>query len=165
MLEIFAIPYIFVTGWIGWLIFEPLVRIDEPQPLTRAKIVLSDLLSVTLPVSVLAASAKLLIPESSLSLTVQLIVITFVLVFVALAFAAGLYLIPKRPKVSLIKRTTVIAVIAPFGSLLTLGWIGFLTWACVYSVMYLAPAMVVVGAATQGLRMLTLWVCQGETKS
>lgn len=58
----------------------------------------------------------------------------------------------------------IMGVIAPFGILLTVGWIGFLIWACAYSLMYSVPSTIAVAAATLVLRILGFWVCQTESK-
>ena len=55
--------------------------------------------------------------------------------------------------------------IAPFGILLTVGWIGFLIWACAYSLLYSVPSTVAIAATTLGLRMLSFWVCQDDPKA
>ena len=58
----------------------------------------------------------------------------------------------------------VVGIIAPFGILLTFGWIGLLIWAAAYSILYLVPSSIALAAAASGLRMLGVWVCQAESK-
>ncbi|MEM6688804.1 MAG: hypothetical protein AAF664_05215 [Planctomycetota bacterium] len=162
MMEIFAIPYFAVSGVIGWVIFGPFFRILESESLSRANITVSDLLAVALPVGVLFGAARWVMPESFQSITVQVIVIAIAFAFAATALAAGLFLVPKGIPITFVKRIAVVGIIAPFGILLTIGWVGFLTWACVYSMLYLAPTTIVLAAAISGLRILGSWVCQDE---
>jgi hypothetical protein len=162
MLEIFAIPYLGVTGLIGWLIFAPFFRLHQSEPLSRSRVAISDLFAMSLPVGILLSLAKWMTPVSNLSLLTQVIGIIATLAFAATTLTVGLFLIPKTFEVTFLKRIAVVGIIAPFGILLTVAWIGILTWACIYSVMYLAPAMIAVAAITFGLRMLTLWVCEAE---
>ncbi|MEM6978290.1 MAG: hypothetical protein AAF539_01400 [Planctomycetota bacterium] len=164
MLEIFALPYIFVSGVIGWAIFEPFVRVEKSESLSLAKVAITDLLAIAVPVSVLFLSARWMMPENILSFWVQSIVIMSALLFAATALAAGLFLVPKAFQVTFLKRMIVVGIIAPFGILLTVGWIGLLVWACIYSIVYFAPTSIAIAAATFGLRVLALWVCQMDSQ-
>jgi len=78
--------------------------------------------------------------------------------------AAGLFLVPKTFQVTFFKRMAIMGVIAPFGILLTIGWIGFLIWACTYSLLYSVPSTIAIAAATLGLRILSFWVCQADSE-
>jgi hypothetical protein len=91
-------------------------------------------------------------------------VVASALLFAVIALTAGLFLVPKTFQVTFFKRMAVVGIIAPFGLLLTIGWIGFLIWASTYSIMYLAPSSIAIAAATSGLRILGVWVCQAESK-
>ncbi|MFN3193777.1 MAG: hypothetical protein ACE361_24905 [Aureliella sp.] len=162
MLEIFALPYIGVTGLIGWAIFAPFFRFHASQPLTRAKLAIGDLLALSFQVSIVLSVAGWITPVSELSLTKKLLVVLAAFLYAAASLTAGLFLLPRALAVSFLQRMAVIGVIAPFGILLTVGWVVFLTWACMQSVMYFAPAMIAIAAVTQALRMLTLWVCPTE---
>ena len=162
MLEIFALPYIAISGVIGWLIFGQFFRSNDSDSLSRGNITTGDLLAIALPIGVLFSSARWVIPVEILSPLVQAIMVMLTLLFAATALVVALFLVPKRFPVTSIKRMTVVGVIAPFGILLTVGWIGFLIWACTYSISYLAPSSIAIAAATSGLRMLSFWVCQAE---
>ena len=164
MLEIFALPYFAVSGVIGWVIFQPFFHADDSESLSLANVTITDLLAISLPVSVLFASAKWMMPESILSLTVQAIVVAVALLFAVIALTAGLFLVPKRFQVTFVKRMAVVGIIAPFGILLSIGWVGFLVWASAYSILYLVPSSIAIAAATSGLRILGVWVCQAESK-
>ncbi|MEO1527416.1 MAG: hypothetical protein AAFX06_18455 [Planctomycetota bacterium] len=160
MLEIFALPYFVISGVIGWAIFAPFLRTDDSESLTCAKVTISDLLAMSLPVCVLVLSASWFMPSSIQSTLVQAIVLAIALLFAVSGVAASLYLVPKTFRVSFVKRMTLVGLIAPFGIVLTVGWIGFPVWACLQSISYLAPSMVGIGGATMGLRVLSLWVCR-----
>ena len=162
MLEIFALPYFLISGLIGWAIFAPFFRINESESLSCANVTISDLLAISLPVSVIFLSANRMMPVSILSLSVQASVLVIAFVFAMATLTAGLFLVPKQFQVTFLKRMTIVGIIAPFGILLTIGWIGFLVYACVYSILYLAPSMVAIAAATSGLHLLGLWVCESE---
>ena len=157
MLEVFALPYFAVSGVIGWAIFQPFFRSEDSD--SPASIATTDLLAIALPVSVFFLLAKLMMPVSILSLAVQAIVIVTALLFAAIALAVGLFLVAKTTQVTFPKRMLVVGVIAPFGILLTVGWIGLLIWPCAYSMLYLAPSSIAIAAATFGLRVLGSWVC------
>lgn len=90
-------------------------------------------------------------------------VLIIALVFAAATLVSGLYLIPKTAEVTFLKRASVVGVIAPFGIIMIIGWIGFLTWAGFYSILYPIPTMILIAAITIGLRRLALWVCQPES--
>lgn len=160
MLEIFAIPYIVVTGVIGWMIFEPFFRLDESQSLSRSRVTIGDLLACPLPIGVLLVFFRWVTPEDYLTLMVRVLAMLVAMLFAGAAWLAGLYLMPKTFDVPFLKRVVVVGIIAPFGILLTLGWIGFLVWVAFYSVIYVAPALVAIALSTLVLRMLTLWVCK-----
>lgn len=164
MMEVFVLPYFVVSGVIGWVIFGPFFRTDESESLSPANITISDLLAISLPVSLLFSCARWVMPVSILSLSVQAIVVAIALLFAVLALTAGLFLVPKTFQVTFFKRMTVVGIIAPFGILLTIGWIGFLIWASAYSILYLVPSSIAIAAATSGLRILGVWVCQAESK-
>jgi hypothetical protein len=104
-------------------------------------------------------------PVGILSLTVQAIMVAVALLFAVIALTAGLMLVPKTFQVTFFKRMTVVGIIAPFGILLTIGWIGFLIWAGAYSISYLVPLAIVIAAATSGLRILGFWVCRAESEA
>ena len=163
MLEIFALPYFAVSGVIGWVIFEPFFRNDRSESLSAANITTSDLLAISFPVSVLFSCATWMMPVSIRSLTVQAIVVGIALLFAVSALTAGIYLVPKTFQVTFLKRITVVGIIAPFGILLTIGWIGFLIWACAYSILYLAPSSLAIATSIAALRVLGFWVCQDES--
>ncbi|MEM6472277.1 MAG: hypothetical protein AAF802_22135 [Planctomycetota bacterium] len=165
MLEIFALPYFVVSGVIGWAVFGPFIRIEDSEALSRADIAISDLLAVSLPVGVVFASACWMMPVSILSVAVQAIVLFTALLFGVTALAVGLFLVPKKINVTFFKRMTVVGVIAPLGILLTVGWVGFPVWACLYSISYFVPSMFAIAAATMGLRFLGQWVCKTDSES
>lgn len=162
MLEIFAFPYFVVSGVIGWAIFAPFFRMSEFDSLSCAKVATSDLLAVSLPVGVVYLSANWSLPLSIQSPWVQAFVLTLALAFAATALITGLFLVPKEFPVTSAKRMAIVGIIAPFGVLLTIGWIGLPIWACLHSILYLLPSMIAIAAATFGLRLLGLWVCQAE---
>jgi hypothetical protein len=164
MLEIFALPYFAISGAIGWTIFEPFLRNDRYESLSPAKITTTDLLATFFPVSVIFACASWMIPVNTLSFSVQAVVVAIALLFAVIGLTAGLFLMPKTFQVAFLKRMAVVGIIAPFGLLLTIGWIGFLIWVSGYSIIYLAPSAIALAAATSGLRILGVWVCQAESK-
>ena len=164
MLEIFALPYFAVSGLIGWIIFAPFFRIEESESLSRANVTISDLLAISLPVSVLFASTRWIVPADVQSPVIQAIVVVGALLFALTALTVGLFLVPKKFQVTFMKRMATVGIIAPLGILLVVGWIGFLIWACTYSMLYLPPSMIALAAATAGLRVLGLWVCQEDTQ-
>ncbi|MEM8913276.1 MAG: hypothetical protein AAGC97_16030 [Planctomycetota bacterium] len=165
MLEVFALPYFAVSGVIGWFIFAPFFRVDSSESLSRSSITISDLLAISIPVSVLFSAASWMMPVSIASPWVQAIVIATAFGFAATALTAGLFLVPKTIEVTSLKRMTIVGIIAPFGILLMVGWIGFLIWACVVSIVYLAPSMIAIAAVTAGLRGLSRWACQPKKPS
>lgn len=101
-------------------------------------------------------------PVSALSLPTQAIVVAIALLFAITALTVGLYLMPSTFPLTFLKRIVVVGVIAPFGMLLTIGWIGLLIWASTYSIVYLGPSLIAIVAATSGLCLLSFWVCQPE---
>lgn len=163
MLEIFALPYFAVSGVIGWVIFEPFFRNDESESLARADLAITDLLAISLPISVLFASVTWMMPARIRSLEVQAVVITSGLLFAAVALTLGLILVPRTFHLTFLKRMAIVGVIAPLGILLTIGWVGFLIWSWSYSILYLAPSSMAIAAAIAGLRILGVWVCQRES--
>jgi hypothetical protein len=166
MLEIFALPYFAITGVVGWAVFEPFFRADDTElSFSLAKIAITDLLAVCLPVGVLLTAARWMVPGATLSLPVQMIVLAIALLFAAIALIAGLFLLRRMIETTFIKRLAVVGIIAPFGVLLTMGWVVFLVWSCTFSMSYVFPSSLAIAAATYGLRILGLWVCQIETKA
>ena len=162
MLEIFALPYFVVSGVIGWAVFSPFFRVNDSDSLSCSSVTTSDLLAISLPISVVFVTANWMFPIDIPSLWVQALVIAIALAFAIIALTTGLFLVPKTFQITFLKRMAIVGVIAPSGILLTLCWIGLLVWACVYSILYLIPSMIAVALATIGLRMLGLWVCQAE---
>lgn len=160
MLEVFALPYLAVTGVIAWAIFEPFFRVNDADSLSCASVTISDLLAAPLPVSFVLVTVGWIMPARSLSFWVQAIVLVSALALAATSLWVGLFLVPKSFQVTFLKRMAIVGVIAPFGTLLTIGWIGIAGWACFYSIAYLAPAMFLMAFATLGLRKLALWVCR-----
>tara|TARA_Y100000385_G_C12841675_1_gene529044 strand:+ start:114 stop:656 length:543 start_codon:yes stop_codon:yes gene_type:complete len=165
MLEIFAIPYLAISGVIGWLIFQPFLPAHQSESLLPAKITITDLLAISLPISIVFSFTRVIAPLGDLSGSMQATVAVTALLVAIPWLAAGLFLVPKTFQVTFFKRVTIMGFIAPFGILLTVGWIGFLIWACAYSLLYSVPSTVAIAAATLGLRMLSFWVCQDDPKA
>ncbi|MEM9366326.1 MAG: hypothetical protein AAGD07_10030 [Planctomycetota bacterium] len=165
MLEIFALPYFAVSGVIGWVIFEPFLRANDSETLSRASVVTTDLLAICLPVGVLLALARWGMPEGSVSPWLQLAVIAMALLFAMTALTTGLFLVPKKTPLPFIKRMTLVGIIAPSGILLMMGWIALLIYACFFSVVYFAPSSIAIALATLGLRVLSVWVCRQNVPS
>lgn len=159
MLEIFGIPYLGVTGVIGWLIFAPFFQSHEAPLSFPTRVTISDLLTLPLTMGVFFSFAGWLVPLRTQSLLLQSSVMVIGLLFSVATLTLGLFLLPENNGTSL-KRITVVGLIAPLGGLLTFAWVGFVVWVSTYSVMYLVPAMIVIAALTFGLRTLTLWVCK-----
>ncbi|MEM7560137.1 MAG: hypothetical protein AAF394_13545 [Planctomycetota bacterium] len=159
MLEIFGIPYLGVTGVIGWLIFAPFFQDHETQLSFPTRVTISDLFTLPLTMGVFFSFAGCLIPLRTQSLLLQSAVTTIGLLFSVAALGLGLLLLPENNESSL-KRFAVVGLVAPLGGLLTFAWVGLVVWVSTYSVMYLVPAMIVIAALTFGLRTLTLWVCK-----
>ena len=159
MLEIFAVPYFAISGVIGWVIFEPFFRRGESESFTLVNITTTDLLAVTIPISLIFLCAGWILPENIMSLPIQLVVIATAMLFAVLALILGLFLLPDNASVSFFKRMAVVGIITPIGILLTLGWIGLLIWAGAHSMLYLAPSSIAIAAMCSGLRILGRWVC------
>ena len=98
-MEIFALPYIAVSGVIGWVIFQPLLPSDDSESLTPAKLAITDLLAISLPVGVLFAFATWTMPENILSVYVQAIVVAIVLLFIIKPLRFLYYLINKESSI------------------------------------------------------------------
>ena len=160
MLEIFAIPYLAISGVIGWLIFQPFLPAHQSESLLPAKITTTDLLAIALPISIIFSFARLITPLSNMSISMQATMAVIALLIAIPWLTAGLFLVPKTFQVTFFKRLAIMGIIAPFGILLTIGWIGFLIWACAYSLLYSVPSTIAIAAATFGLRILSVWVCQ-----
>lgn len=165
MLEIFAFPYFVVSGVIGWSIFAPFVHVDVTGSLSRSKVTITDLLAVSFTVSMFVATACWMMPETIRTVWVQVLVLVMALLFAALALTAGLFLVPKSFQVTFLQRMAIVGVVAPSGILLTVGWIGLPVWACFQSISYFAPSMIVIAAATAGLRMVALWICRSDSST
>ncbi len=164
MLEIFAIPYLAISGVIGWLIFQPFLPAHQSESLLPAKITVTDLLAISLPISIVFSIARYLAPLGNLSVSMQATVAATALLAAVPWLTAGLFLVPKNFQVTFIKRMALMGFIAPLGILLSVGWIGLLIWACTYSLLYSVPSTIAVAAATFGLRILGFWVCQADSK-
>ena len=162
MLEIFALPYLAISGVIGWLIFRPFLPTHESDSVFPAKITITDLLAISLPISIVFSLTRWIEPLGDMSRSMQATVVVTAFVFAVPWLAAGLFLVPKTFQVTFFQRMLVMGVIGPFGILLTVGWIGFLIWACTQSLIYIVPATLLIAAATLGLRMLGSWVCQSD---
>ncbi len=162
MLEIFGIPYLGVTGVIGWLIFAPFFTNHEATVAFPTRATISDLLTLPLTMGVFFSFVGLLIPLKTQTLFLQSTVLVIGLLFSVSTLALGLLLLPKNIELSTLKRITVVGLIAPLGGLLTFAWVGLVVLVSTYSVMYLVPAMIVIAALTFSLRTLTLWVCRTE---
>lgn len=162
MLEIFALPYFVVSGVIAWAVFSPFFRTTDVDSLSCASVNISDLLAISLPVSIVFLSASWMMPGSIQAFTAQASVLAIAFVFAAIVLITSLYLVPKRFQVTSLKRMTIVGIITPFGLLLTIFWIGLLAWVCVYSILYLFPSMIAIAAATVGLRILGQWVCETD---
>ena len=162
MLEIFALPYLAISGVIGWLIFRPFLPTHESDSVFPAKITITDLLAISLPISIVFSLTRWIEPLGDMSRSMQATVVVTAFVFAVPWLAAGLFLVPKTFQVTFFQRMLVMGVIGPFGILLTVGWIGLLIWACTQSLIYIVPATLLIAAATLGLRMLGSWVCQSD---
>lgn len=160
MLEVFALPYLAVTGVIGWAVFEPFFRANDAEGLSCSNITISDLLAAPIPVTFVFVIAGWALPGDGRSFWVQALVFVGALAFAAGCLAVGLFLVPQKLPLTFPKRMAIVGFIAPSGTLLVVGWVGFAGWACFYSVAYLAPCMILIAAATFGLRKLAQWVCQ-----
>ena len=163
MLEIFALPYLAISGVIGWLIFQPFLPAHESESLLPAKIAITDLLAISLPISIVFSLARWIVPLGNMSRSMQATVAATALVVAIPWLTAGLFLVPKKFQISFFKRMAVMGIIAPFGVLLSVGWIGFVIWACTYSLLYIVPSTIAVATATLGLRFLGCWVCQADS--
>lgn len=164
MLEIFALPYFVVSGVIGWVIFYPFFRHGDLEGLSVASIAITDLLAVAIPASVVFALTRWLVPSNLLLQPfVQAIVVVVTVLYAVVALIAGLLLVPKTFQVTFLKRMTIVGIIAPFGLLLTIGWVWVLLWPCAYSMLYLPVSSIAIVATTAGLRTLAGWVCQADS--
>ena len=153
-----------ISGVIGWLIFQPLLPTHESESLLPAKVTITDLLTISFPISVVFAFARCAIPFANMSRAMQATMAAGALLLAVPWLTAGLFSVPKTFQATFLKRMVVMGVMAPFGIILTIGWIGFLIWACAYSLLYIVPSTIAIAAATFGLRILGLWVCQADSK-
>jgi hypothetical protein len=119
MLEIFALPYLAISGVIGWLIFQPLLPTHESESLLPAKITITDLLAISFPISVVFAFARCAIPFANMSRAMQATVAAGALLLAIPWLTAGLFLVPKTFQATFLKHMVVMGVIAPFGIILT----------------------------------------------
>ena len=164
MLEIFALPYFGISGVIGWAVFEPFFRVEKTDSLSPAKLAITDLLAISLPVSIIFLGCQWIMPESIESPYVQATVVVIAMLYAASALTLGLFLIPKTIQVTFTERMAVVGVIAPFGIVLTIGWIAILIWASAYSILSLVPASIAIATATAGLRFLGVWICRSDSE-
>ena len=115
MLEIFAIPYLGISGVIGWLIFQPFLPAHQSESLLPAKITITDLLAISLPISIVFLFARVIAPLGDLSGSMQATVAVTALLVAIPWLAAGLFLVPKTFQVTFFKRVTIMGFIAPLG--------------------------------------------------
>ena len=163
MLEVFAVPYLGVSAFIGWAVFAPFFRVtDDIESTSLARIATTDLLAITLPFGVLFAIAKWAMPERMESPTFQSIVLAASGIFVGIGLLGGLWVLPKSFPVNFLKRLAVIGIISPLGLTLTVGWIGLLMWAASHSMAWLVPSSAAIFIAVAALRTLSLWVCRPQ---
>ena len=164
MLEIFAVPYLGVSAFIGWAVFGPFFRAtDDIESTSMARVATTDLLAIPLPFAVMFQIAESTMPERMDTFLFQGIVLAVSAMFAAAVLGTGLWILPKSFPVNFPKRLTVIGVIAPLGLTLTIGWVGFLLWAGSHSMTWLIPSSAAIVLAIVGLRFLSLWICRPNT--
>ncbi|MEM9825384.1 MAG: hypothetical protein AAF958_02285 [Planctomycetota bacterium] len=157
MMEIFVAPYLAVSAGIGYAVFGPLLPSDEFDSLKLSQLNTIDLIAIMFPISLFFALCNWLVPDDGVRASVVLSAFLSTVVYACCALALGLYLLPESISVAAHKRSIIIGIVAPFGLLLAIGWIGPLIWAISYSTIYLVPATVAIVIATSALRLMTLW--------
>lgn len=162
MMEIIILPYMAISFIIGWAIFSPLADLEGLDTWTFARIEMSDLLGVFVPVSLLFACATWDLRATNVAVFGWSIVATAIILFAFLGFAAGLYVLAKMKPTAPLKRMALIGIVIPMGSLLTVSWFAIPIFAMASSFVYSIPAAVAVIPITLALRWISNWVCTGN---
>lgn len=163
MMEIVILPYMAISFIIGWAIFSPFADLEGLDAWTFAPIEMSDLFGVFVPVSLLFSWATWTFQTANVALVGWSIVASAIFLFAFLGFALGLYLLAKMKQTAPLKRMTLIGIVIPLGSLLTVTWFAIPVFAMASSIAYAIPATVALVPITLALRCLSNWVCSSSS--
>lgn len=159
-MELIVLPYMAISLLIGWTVFAPFAEIEELDEWTFAKIEISDILAIFLPIcAILALSTWLFQATSTSFITMTLIAVT-ILLFILFAFVTGLFLLAKMDKPPASKRMATIGIIIPLGTVLSLAWIIFPMLAFAGAGFFALPATLALIPITLMLRVMSAWVCK-----
>ncbi len=161
-MEIIILPYMAISFIIGWAIFSPFADLEGLDTWTFARIEMSDLFGVFVPVSLLFACATWTLETANVAVVGWSIVATGIFLFSFFGFFAGLYLLAKMNQTAPLKRMALIGIVIPLGSLLTVTWFAIPIVAMGSSFVYAIPAAVAVVPITLALRWLSSWVCSSS---
>lgn len=162
MMEIIILPYMAISFIIGWAIFSPFADLEGLDMWTFARIEISDLLGVFVPVSLLFACATWTLETANVRAIGWSIVASGIFLFAFLGFGAGLYLLAKMKQTAPLKRMALIGIVIPMGSLLTVTWFAIPVVAMASSIVYSIPAAAAVVPITCAFRWLSHWVCRSD---
>ena len=162
MMEIIILPYMAISFIIGWAIFSPFADLEGLDTWTFAQIEMSDLFGVFLPVSLLFAAATWSLKTANVAVIGWSIVASAIFLFAFFGFIVGLYLLAKMKPTAPLKRMTLIGVVIPLGSSLTVLWFVIPVLATAGSIVYIIPGAVAVVPITLALRWLSSWVCRSS---
>ena len=163
MMEITILPYMAISFMIGWAIFSPFADLEGLDTWTFARIEMSDLFGVFVPVSLLFACASWTLKTAEVPVLGWSIVASAIFLFASSGFAVGLYLLAKMQQTAPLKRMALIGIVIPLGSLLTVAWFAIPVCAMASSFVYSIPAAVAIVPITLALRWISNWVCKSSS--
>jgi hypothetical protein len=158
MMEIIILPYMAISFLIGWAIFSPLADLEGLDAWTFARFEMSDLFGVFVPVSLLFSYATWALKTAEVPVVGWSILASAIILFSFLGLVTGLYVLAKMKPTAPLKRLTLIGVVIPLGSLLTVFWFAIPVVAMASSVVYSIPAAVALVPITLVLRWLSHWI-------
>ena len=161
-MEIIILPYMAISFLIGGVIFSPFTAIDDLDDWTFAKIKTVDIFALFIPMCLLLALTTWGFQLESLPKAIVVCIVATIVVFVLLAFFAGLFVLAKLQNPAPLRRLVLIGLIMPLGAFLTLAWIAVPLLAYAGSIYYSLPATLSFIPLTLGLRALSAWVCQAS---
>ena len=161
-MEIIILPYMAISFMIGWAIFSPFADLEGLDAWTFARIEISDLFGVFVPISLFFACANGALKTANVPVIGWSIVASAIFLFTFLGFGAGLYLLAKLKQTASLKRMALIGIVIPLGSLLTVFWFAIPVCAMASSFVYSIPAAVAIVPITFALRWLSNWVCSSS---
>ena len=159
-MEIIVFPYMAVSFAIAWGIFSPFAQIEDLHDWTFAKIQTSDLFAIFLPFSFLLGAISWTSSTSTVPTVAWSLIAAAIFLLSLFGLVAGLFLLAKMNRIPPHKRTIMIGVVIPVGTLLTLAWIALPIFASLGSILFAIPATIAVVPVTLALRVLSCWVCK-----